>query len=270
MTNTSDPFKKNVVYQIKDMDKVDTQRNITYKTVDGKEFLFDVYTPQNISSDSRLPVAILVHGEAPVHNMKDAGQYDSIGHLVAASGLIAVAFNHRVLVNGAAITEVNDDIYDLIKFLSSNANDFKIDKEKLAIWSVSYGVPFGLYAGIYNAPSFIKCLVAYYGFGDFKHFKEKLDPSISNDVVEKFSPTTLISKESNKIPPLFIARAGLDSPELNASLDRFILRALENNLTIDVFNHASGYHAFDLFNDDDRSKEIIQRTLDFLKKHLLN
>jgi hypothetical protein len=37
---------------------------------------------------------------------------------------------------------------------------------------------------------------------------------------------------------------------------------------IDLLNHPTGQHAFDLFNDNDRTHEIIVRTLDYLEKHL--
>ena len=47
---------------------------------------------------------------------------------------------------------------------------------------------------------------------------------------KKYSPINLINENSNRIPPLFIARAGLDSPIINESIDRFIAKGLKNNL----------------------------------------
>lgn len=45
-------------------------------------------------------------------------------------------------------------------------------------------------------------------------------------------------------------------------------KVAKNNLTVDVYNHSTGGHAFDLFNDNKRTCEIIAKTLDFFKKHL--
>lgn len=37
---------------------------------------------------------------------------------------------------------------------------------------------------------------------------------------------------------------------------------------LELLNHPKGRHAFDILDDDDRSREIIARTFDFLKTHL--
>lgn len=66
---------------------------------------------------------------------------------------------------------------------------------------------------------------------------------------------------------MFIARAGLDNAGFNDAIDRFVQLALSKNLTIEVVNHATGHHGFDIENDDDRSREIIRRTIEFIKTH---
>lgn len=262
-------FQKRVVYETKDMDKVIVERDLVYKVADNSELHMDIYTPHGIDKSSRLPAVILVHGETPVHNMKDAGQYDSLGRLIATSGMIAIAFNHRTLVNGAAISEVNSDIDSLIEYIMDNSKDLKINKNKLALWAVSLGVPFGLYKGIHEDSHFIKCIVGYYGYGDLKHYKESLNPNLSDEEIRKFSIMNLLDRAKHKIPPIFIARAGLDNPVLNQSLDELILHSLKNNLSIDIHNHPNGQHAFDIFNDVERTHTIIELTLNFLKEYLL-
>ena len=69
--------------------------------------------------------------------------------------------------------------------------------------------------------------------------------------------------------PLFIARAGQDqTPRLNETLDRFLVRAIACNLPVTFVNHAGAPHAFDLFHDSETSREIIRRILAFLQFHL--
>ena len=63
-------------------------------------------------------------------------------------GFNAVTFNHKVLADGFNIEEVNNDIDALINYLIENADKLNIDKDKIAIWCFSGGVPFGLYAGM--------------------------------------------------------------------------------------------------------------------------
>ena len=67
---------------------------------------------------------------------------------------------------------------------------------------------------------------------------------------------------------MLIVRAGLDYPQLNASIDRLITAALAKNVNIDVMNHATGRHAFDILDDNARSREIIQATVEFLRAEL--
>jgi hypothetical protein len=55
---------------------------------------------------------------------------------------------------------------------------------------------------------------------------------------------------------------------LNATIDRFVHAALERGVALDLLNHPQGRHSFDILDDDDRSKQIIQDTLAFLRDHL--
>jgi dienelactone hydrolase len=68
--------------------------------------------------------------------------------------------------------------------------------------------------------------------------------------------------------PILVARAGLDNAWLNAGTDRFVQTALSAGATLDLLNHPDGRHGFDILDDDDRSKQIIRRTLAFLRDHL--
>lgn len=268
MLSFEEIIKKEIVYKIDNMENVNIQKNIVYTAIDKEERLMDLYTPFGHDKNEKLPIVILIHGEAASVNFKETGQYISYGKLVAAYGFNAVTFNHKVLADGFNIEEVNNDIDALIKYLIENADKLNIDKDKIAIWCFSGGVPFGLYAGMNGYFDYIKGIIAYYGFGDFASLGKVLEFSIQDEESKKYSPINLINENSNKIPPLFIARAGLDSPIINNSIDKFITKGLQNNLTIDISNHSTGEHAFDLFNDDNRTHEIIAESLNFLRKNL--
>lgn len=263
-----DILKKEVVYKIDSMEEVNVSKNIVYKAYENTKLFMDMYFSKN--SKEKSPAVVLVHGEAHNINFKEVGQYVSLGKLVAAVGLKSVIFNHRVLSDGFTIEEVNSDINELIKFLIENADKLSIDENKIAIWCFSGGAPFGLYAGINSFSNNVKCIVAYYGISDFKTATQLLgtNVNIKAEEVEKYSPINIIDKYPHDIPPMLIARAGLDNPILNDSLDKFIMKALANNLSVDIYNHTDGGHAFDLFNDNGRTHDIMAKTLDFLKKHL--
>jgi hypothetical protein len=43
--------------------------------------------------------------------------------------------------------------------------------------------------------------------------------------------------------------------------------ALSKNLALDLANHATGHHGFDVEDNNDRSREIIKQTMAFIKTH---
>jgi hypothetical protein len=65
-----------------------------------------------------------------------------------------------------------------------------------------------------------------------------------------------------------VLHAGGDDPWLNGTIDRFIQKGLAEGATLDLLNHSTGRHSFDILDDDVRSKQIIGRTIDFLRDYL--
>jgi dipeptidyl aminopeptidase/acylaminoacyl peptidase len=278
---------KRIVYAIPAMEDAVVQKDITYKIADDREKKLDVYYPPDYEGEARLPAVLFVHGDGPpdfLRDAKDWGCYESWGQLVAASGLIAVTFNHRSTEALTRLYEAAGDIDDLISYVRDHAGTLGIDPDILAIWTCSAGSPLGFRAALRNAPPYVRCVVSYYGISDLRvYYQEPADseedtattdevkltlPTFPDEVFEEFSATAYIHKWSGRTIPLFITRAGLDTPELNASIDRLISTAIANNWDIDVMNHSTGHHGFDILDDNQRSREIIRTTLDFMKTHL--
>lgn len=91
-------------------------------------------------------------------------------------------------------------------------------------------------------------------------------PSDSGLPIE-FSPAATIETRQD-LPPILVAKAGLDQSWLNQSIDRFVAAALRQNLTLDLMTHPSRHHSFDILDNDPRSREIIRHTIAFLTEHL--
>lgn len=83
-----------------------------------------------------------------------------------------------------------------------------------------------------------------------------------------YSPITHLERRRDAIPPLFIAKAGLDRPGINDSIDAFVTRAEEFGAHVQLETHPDGRRAFDILDDDDRSREVIQASLAFMRAHL--
>ncbi len=240
------------------MDRVERQRDLVYKTLPSGDLLMDIYTPAGWA-DAMLPAVILVHGDGPadwLKDIKDWGQYVSWGELLAASGLVAVTFNHRSTADWTRIDEAASDINDLVALVGTRGNSWHIDSNRLAIWVASAGGYLGAQAAVSNPPS-VRCLVIYYGL---------MAPApIPGVDVERFSPADQLTKDA---PPIFVARAGLDRHQLNQTLDRFTDAAIEAGLDVELHNHAQGRHAFDVMDPSPRSSEIIARSVEFIKSRL--
>ncbi len=93
------------------------------------------------------------------------------------------------------------------------------------------------------------------------------DESIAEETPQEFSSLHQLRCGRN-LPPLLVGRAGSDDGLLNESIDAFVMLALEQNLEIDVLNHPTGEHGFDVRNNCRRSRDLIEATLTFFRRHL--
>jgi acetyl esterase/lipase len=261
-----------IVYSIPGMDRTSVRRDVVYKTAGGTRthdqtsLLMDVYSPGG-SEKTRLPAVVLIHG-GPVPNArpKDWGVFMSYGRLLAASGFAAVTFNHG-FSGPERLLDAAADVDGAIAHVRANADGLGIDPDRIALWAFSGGGPF-LSAAMRDRPPFVRALVAFYAILDLRAKPPGASAAVTDEMRRDFSPLVHLGAEGTGIAPIFIARAGLDHPLLNGPLDRFVQEALARNLTLEVMNHATGRHGFDILDDDARSREIIARTLDFLKARL--
>src|SRR5258706_5694830 len=154
--------KKRLVYQIPGMEQVPVQKDITFKTVERLALRMDVYYPQGMEQGMTCPAVILVSGDPSpqfVERSKDIGIYISYGQLIAASGLVAVTFNHRSLEGYTKLHEVGSDVDDLVSYVRENSQSLEIDADALCIWAFSSGPLYGLRTAMRGAPAYIRCIV---------------------------------------------------------------------------------------------------------------
>jgi acetyl esterase/lipase len=255
-----------VVHQVAGMDGATVKRDIVYRTVADQSLAMDVYSPPDAAAP--MPAVILIHG-GPVPAQarpKDWGVYVSYGRMLAASGLVAVAFNHR-FHDPAMLPEAGSDVAAAVEHVRTHAATLGIDKDRIAIWAFSGGGPF-LSLPLRGGWPFVRALVAYYAALDLQVPPPGASSGIGTELRQEFSPLRHVPEADGHRPSFFIARAGRDNAWLNASIDRFVQEALARNLPLELMTHPSGQHGFDILDDDARSREIIDRTLAFLKRRL--
>lgn len=257
-----------VVYQVPGMDSVTVKSDLKYTTTDDPNLLMDVYIPPRLAKTERRPAVVFIHGGAGAQfKPKDWGIYKSWGRLIAASGMIAVTFTHRLGYPKPLLAEAASDVTAAINYIRANADSLNINKERLCLAAYSAGGPL-LSLGMRDRPEYVRCLVSFYAFLDIQQ-SDSHRANETPEMLKSFSPITYLANDAGKLAPMFVARAGLDEvPAMNDSIDRFISEAMSKNASIIVANHPQGVHGFDNQTDDERSREIIRSAIDFMKLHL--
>lgn len=251
-----------VVYSVAGMDAVASERDRVYKTTGEGPLNCDVYSPA--AAGRARPAVILVHGgPLPRTGARKMGVFVSYGELLAASGFVAVTFDHRFLAP-SRLAEAGGDVADLVAHVRGNAGALGVDPERVALWAFSGGGPF-LSEPLRTRPSWLRALVAYYAALDLQQPAPGADSGLDPALRVAWSPLAALGADGTSAPPVLVARAGLDHPWLNGSIDRFVAQALASGATLDLLTHPSGRHGFDILDDEPRSKAIIRHTLDFLR-----
>lgn len=260
-----------IVYSVPGMDKADARLDIIYKRDGRDEMKMDIYIPPGLAADERRPAVIFIHGgplgQNPTPGAKDWGVYRSYGRLMAASGLIGVTFDHRYVSMSAKNLETSfADVEGAIQFVRANAASYHVDPERIALWVFSGGGPH-LSIGLREQMTFVRCLVSYYAILDLTGYAVRLGES--PQAMEGFSPVVYLNKAHGHLPPVLIGRAGLDSADINRSLELFVSKMFSLNGDINLLNHPLGRHGFDVYDDNEQTRDVIAGTVAFLRSRLL-
>ncbi len=261
-----DIAKKGLVYDVPEAERVLVDRDLEFAGADGRMLALDLYLPPDSDRRSPLPVVVLVAG------YRDEGTQSRLGcrfkemqsnvswaRLIAASGMAAVTFTNR---------SPADDFVALLVHVRDHATTLGIDGSRIGLWASSGNVPVALSALMRDAAVQVKCAALLYGL------TLDLDGAthVANHAKTFGFPTPVAGKTVDDFAtevPIFLARAGLDQfAGLNDTMDRFVTKALAANMPLTLVNHATGPHAFDLFDDSGTSREIVRRVLGFLSFEL--
>ena len=208
----------------------------------------DVYYPPDFDFTQNLPVVIFVNGFVDDEirqeigcKLKDAGIYISWAQLVAASGMVAIAYETEIPPS---------DIRGLINYTQANGSWLRVDKDRICLWASSANPQMALVALTDTSAEYrdsLVCAVFLYG-----------DLSSSWDLRERLPPDTAF----------FVVKGGRDDTGLNPSIDRFVEKAREANISVEFVEYEDGIHGFDVWQDTDESREIVKQTVEFMKTHL--
>jgi hypothetical protein len=253
---------KTVRYTTPGVDAVTVRPDVAYRAGDA-ELTLDIYSPPEGNRGAAVPAVVIVLGYPDVGvphvfgcQFKEMGMVVSWARLMAASGMVAIAYTTR---NPAA------DIHAVLQHIRQNAAGLGVDGRRIGVFAASGNVAVALSA-LMQDPD-LTCAALLYGF--------TLDLDGSTAVADAARTFGFVNacagRSADDLPghiPLFVVRSGKDQfAGLNGAVDGFLMKALERNLPVSLVNHATGTHGFDLDDDSDSSGEIVRQILAFLRFH---
>lgn len=251
--------KKNLVCPGPPADAVTVERDVQFRAADGGTLTFDLYRPRERAT-RRLPAVIIAAGYPDAGYAKHVGcrfkemqSVQSWAVLIAASGLAAIAYENR------------DPAADFLAVLGAAQGHPDIDGNRLGVWANSGNVPVALSALMRTAPVRVQCAVLLYGYMlDLDGSTAVADAAAAFRFANPCAGRTMADLDRDA--SMFIVRCGRDeTPRIRESIDAFARHAMSQNLPFTIVNHADAPHAFDLFDDSERSRDVIGQALRFLQ-----
>ena len=214
-----------------DSTAVAVTRDVEYGRADTLTLRLDVYRPKSAGA-AKLPALVFLN-----RGVGSASRgwvfYMNWARSAAARGLVTVIPDIRAGSEAA-------DYSAIIDYLIRNATQHGIDSDRIAIYAASSNAGQGLpWVQGPNAAG-VAAAIIYYGAAPVERFRIDL--------------------------PLLYVRAGLDRPDLNRAIIELAGRAVAQNAPVTLLNNPGGYHGFETLNDDDASREVMERTIAFVKE----
>ena len=190
----------------------------------------DVYRPANAAGKT-LPVLVFF-------NIASGAQrsnffYKPWAEIAASRDLVAI------------LPDLRDDSFEkdfdaLIAHLTANASSLGIDRDRIALYAGSGNVSRALPLVQNPKQTVVRAAVMYYGSAQVSEFRRDL--------------------------PILMVRAGLDRPPVNRAIADLATLAANQNAPLTLLNYAGGHHAFEIVDDEDATRDVIDTTIEFVKR----
>jgi dienelactone hydrolase len=204
-------------------------KNVTYGQSGTVTLRMDVYRPSGVGA--RVGPALIFFNRATGADRSQAF-YEAWARAAASRGVVAVLPDLRDGTQAA-------DFQALMTHLAARGAQVGVDPDAVAVYAGSGNVYTALPIVEDPKQTAIKAAVMYYGTAPIAEFRRDL--------------------------PLLYVRAGLDRPDVNRNITALASLAVSQNAPVTLLNHASGYHAFEMFNDDDATRDVMEQTIAFVR-----
>lgn len=221
-----------IAYSYNGADFLTIKKNISYCHQNAVAQTFDVYYPKDFQP-FRHKTVLFVNGGGPIkQDYKSYPCFTSWGELVAVHNVVGITFNWR--------SGKQEDIIAMIDHLFVHAQELGINTNEICVFSLCRSVNYTIEC-VLRYPE-IKKMILYYG---------------------KISTHTKLADCANM--KFFIALGELDKKYPSSCNDWFLESANSYKYSVEFCVHPKGVHGFDYANDDEYTKEIIEKTIKFIK-----
>lgn len=208
-------------------------RGIQFGRSDTLPLRMDVFRPKNGSG--RLPMLIVFY--SGVGAQRSNSFSEGWANAAASRGLVSVLADIRQ-------EHAADDFRTLVDHLYENASTYHGDRDAIGVYAGSGNVYSALPIVEDPNQTKVKAAVMYYGTAPVATFRRDL--------------------------PIMFVRAGLDRPALNgdarSGVTAMMATAIAQNAPVTVINNPVGHHAFEMFDEGDVTRGVIDQTIDFVKR----
>ena len=199
-------------------------KDVIYKTVDSTRLKLDLYHSKTIAQNT--PLIVFVHGGA----WKKGNKQDYLRYLVdyAKKGYVTATVQYRFTPK-VTYPEMIEDVGDAIIWLKKNADDYHIDKNKVATVGGSAGGHLVMMNAFTNTQentaadslsSNVQAVVNFYGPTDLTTDYAKNNPSVSALIGKSYADAPAAYKEAS--PLFFVSKQAPPILTFHGTLDELV------------------------------------------------
>jgi dienelactone hydrolase len=205
-------------------------RNVMYGSAGDHGLAMDVYRPAGSATERP---ALVMWNRALGADQRGVEFVAGWARAAAARGLTTIIPDLRP--GNEAV-----DFKSVLHHIATHGAALGIDTARIAVYAASGNVSSAFPVIEDSTLTSLRGAVMYYGAAPVTRFRLDL--------------------------PVLYVRAGLDRPDLNKAITELAALAVSQNAPVTLLNHPTGYHGFEVRNDDGASRAIIEHTIDFVKR----
>ncbi|MFF7892257.1 alpha/beta hydrolase [Streptomyces sp. NPDC007907] len=214
----------------------------------------DLYVPEG---EGPRPAVVFVHGgPVPEGARPSPREWPTLmGHarLAAAEGMVGVSLEHGL----HDVADYERAAADIAAGVDRVRADPRVDPDRVALWFFSGSGPLTA-DWLAQPPAWLRCLAASYPV---------LAPLPAWGMAgSRFHPARAIRQAGSL--PVVVLRAGLESPEIAATVDAFVTAADECAARLELVDVPNGHHGFETIDPPEETVPAVRRVMRSVVTHL--